>query len=83
MKKFLSNPPSKEDLGGWSFVVIAEYHRKLQQASGYGPNEMLDFMRNLGYEVRCNMADNEPILPPTFPGCADVIFSKGKPVKPV
>ena len=81
MKKFLSNPPSEDDLGGWSFVVIAEYDRRLQEASGHGPNEMLDFMRNLGYEVRCHVSENEPVLRPAIPLCRNVIFSKGKPVR--
>jgi len=83
MKKFLSSPPSKEALGGWSFVVVAEYHEKLQRAAGHEPNEMLDFMRNMGYEVRCSMEDELPILSPEVPHCPDVIFSIGKPVKPI
>lgn len=82
MRRFLSNPPSKESLKGWSFVVIAEYHPGLQRASGHDPNEMLDFMRSLGYEVRCKMTDEEPIFSPNRPQCKDVIFSRGKPVKP-
>ena len=82
MKMFLSDPPSNEDLGGWSFVVVAEYDEKLQKAAGHDPNEVLNFMRNLGYEVRCKMTDIDPILPPASPECADVIFSRGKPTKP-
>lgn len=82
MKKFLSNPPSTKDLGGWSFSVVAEYDVKLQAASGHGPNEMLDFMRNLGYEVRCQRMADTPIVSPNLPNCPDVIFTKGKPVKP-
>lgn len=81
MKRFLENPPSTEDLGGWGFVVVAEYNPDLQKASGHEPHEMLDFMRNLGYEVRCNIEAEVPILPPEIPTCEDVIFSKGKPQK--
>ena len=82
IERFLSNPPSKDNLGGWSFVVIAEYDINLQKASGHEPNEMIDFMRKLGYEVRCKMEDVEPILLPDFSKCGDVIFSKEKPLKP-
>ena len=82
MKRFLSNPPSTKDLGGWPFVVIAEYNPKLQTAAGHNPNEMLDFMRSLGYEVRCEMEDDRPIMPPDEPRCKDVIFSIGKPTRP-
>ncbi|KAK1744755.1 SAM-dependent methyltransferase [Skeletonema marinoi] len=80
MKSFLSAPPSNEDLGGWSFVVVAEYHVGLQKAAGHDPNEVLNFMRSLGYEVRCKLTDIDPILPPASPKCGDVIFSKGKPL---
>eukprot|EP00985_Skeletonema_marinoi_P031263 scaffold37352_cov153-Skeletonema_marinoi.AAC.1 len=82
MKSFLSAPPSNEDLGGWSFVVVAEYHVGLQKAAGHDPNEVLNFMRSLGYEVRCKLTDIDPILSPASPKCGDVIFSKGKPTKP-
>jgi len=82
MKKFLSDPPSTEDLGGWSFIVKAEYDADLQKKSGHGPNDMLDFMWGLGYEVRCEITDDKPIEKPNLPKCADVYFSKGKPVKP-
>ncbi len=82
MKKFLSNLPSKEELGGWSCVVIVEYSPLLQKAVDHNPSEMLIYMRSLGYEVRCKMTDIDPIIPPSVPGCKDVIFSKGKPRKP-
>ena len=58
MKKFLSNPPTVEDLGGWSFIVKAEYSVKLQKDSGHRPNDMLDFMRGMGYEVRCIISED-------------------------
>lgn len=82
MQKFLSDPPSVEDLGGWSFTVIAEYDRGLQEASGHGPEDMLNFMRGMGYDVRCGMDEDMPIVSPAQPNCPDVIFSKGKPVRP-
>lgn len=79
MKRFLLDPPSLEDLGGWSFIVFAEYYPNLQKAAGHGPNDMLDFMRDMGYEVRCSYDDDTPIVSPGIPTCSDVIFSKGKP----
>lgn len=82
MKRFLSNPPSTETLGGLSFIVQAEFDPKLQRASGNNPNDMLTFMRDLGYEVRCQFDDVQPIPPLNVPTCKDVIFSFGKPVKP-
>jgi len=82
MQKFLSDSPSVENLGGWSFTIVAEYDKELQEASGHGPEDVLNFMRGIGYEVRCNMDDDLPIISPALPGCANVIFSRGKPVLP-
>jgi len=75
MEKFLSDPPTKEDLGGVTFSVIAEYAPNLQIASGHDPDEMLQFMRGLGYVVRCEYG-GDPIIHPNRPICADVIFTR-------
>ena len=82
MRRLLKTPPTPAMLGGYSFVVKAEYDPSLQASSGHKAGAMLQYMHELGYEMRCGMSDDQPLPMDKRPNCPDVFFSKGKPLLP-